>query len=362
MDIFNAMASLISTAISALSQQSINNQNVQNAQDINHQQIAAGQQAAAVANQNLRQNYMDLYSPQAMVNQYKEAGLSPGLMYQMGGNSGTATAPQAQVGQLHMPTIEPLYKEGLGSVMEMMLKDKEIEKKGKEMEEIDQAIENLKQQIQESNAKIQNLLADTENKKVEKMNTELQNDLLTIQKNYENAVFDDKVRIMQESYNKLVLESEKIFTTIQGMNIENDKKDELLQTQINMMNEQINLMVKQQWLTMAQTTTESAKQILYSSEAKLNFATREKIRKEIAVVEAEAERIEQQRDIEWYTLDAYRRGGYYMTNEHGYGKIIGALADLSRDLSNALGRQKKDFQEFKGVPYANPVQSNGFYR
>lgn len=71
-----------------------NTQAEKNAERSRQQNFAYGEMAANAADQRYRQQYLDLFSPKAQLRQLKEAGLSPSVMYQGGGGTGGATAPQ----------------------------------------------------------------------------------------------------------------------------------------------------------------------------------------------------------------------------------------------------------------------------
>lgn len=71
---------------------------------INERQLAHADQAAAEADQRTRALFSDLYSPSAKMQQYKDAGLNPALMYGASGTMGTTT----QGSQASTPNAIPM--------------------------------------------------------------------------------------------------------------------------------------------------------------------------------------------------------------------------------------------------------------
>lgn len=78
----------------------INRENVRQTNLLNHrintENINYSREAAEAADQRTRALYNDLYSPEARLQQLKNAGLSPGLMYGMSGAGGTSSTTGAQ--------------------------------------------------------------------------------------------------------------------------------------------------------------------------------------------------------------------------------------------------------------------------
>lgn len=339
--IFQLLGSIITTAITAMSQQSINMQNTQNAQDINSAQLEQANNAARVANQRNIENYFNMHAPAAMVQQYKDAGLSPGLMYSMGGTSGQIAAPMAATPNLQIPSLQSLFK-GIDTSFSNILKE------GKETEEITQSIENLQQEIKESDAKIKKMAQETSNLKIENENMKLNNELLKLQKQFEIDTYNDRVKTVQETYNTIVNKNLEILEHIRGMKIENEKKDEFLQAQIDKMNQETQLLMKQQILVVAQTATETAKQLLMASETEVNYETKEKIRKELPKIEAETEKILQDTYKDAFTLAEYKLGHYNAVNaQNPISKAMGIVMDATHRIEGWAN----EIKNYKGVPY-----------
>lgn len=96
---------MIGTAILGLAGTAANIANNSNANrtnlDINQQLLNYNREEAEKADKRTRALYNDLYSPSAKAQQLREAGLSVGLMYGMGGIGGTASTQGAQANSIN---------------------------------------------------------------------------------------------------------------------------------------------------------------------------------------------------------------------------------------------------------------------
>lgn len=90
-----------------------------------------GEKAANNADARTRALYQDLYSPEAKVQQLKDAGLSVGLMYGTGGASGTTSTQGAQgtgANGMAAPMMQPVnFTDGMLAGKQMQKADAEIE-------------------------------------------------------------------------------------------------------------------------------------------------------------------------------------------------------------------------------------------
>lgn len=116
-----------------------------------------GEMSANQADKRTRALYNDFYSPQALMNQYREAGLSPGMMFGgtpgQGGQSGAQGSGAAGLGAIYQPL----------SMIESA-------------------------QIAKTIAETQNIKADTSNKEIMNEGLSIDNAIKNIQRDYNNMV------------------------------------------------------------------------------------------------------------------------------------------------------------------------------
>lgn len=111
---------LIGTGIQAGFQSKENALNRQHQREMLGMQQMYNEQAAENADERTRALYNDLYSPQAKVQQLREAGLSVGMMYGTGGAGGTSSTSGAQAApasQQAQSQRSPLENANLGLLM-----------------------------------------------------------------------------------------------------------------------------------------------------------------------------------------------------------------------------------------------------
>lgn len=92
----NVLPAIIGTAGSILQNQVQNQQSKENIEHAASVNYGYGEMSADSADARTRALYSDLYSPEAKVQQLKNAGLSVGLMYGQGGQGGTSSTAGAQ--------------------------------------------------------------------------------------------------------------------------------------------------------------------------------------------------------------------------------------------------------------------------
>jgi hypothetical protein len=170
--------------------------------------------------QNWRETYEKTYrdaTPKNQMKLLKEAGLNQGMMYGMGGAGGvTGTGTTGNVSQASMSQSQAPYnnEEGMGmqlglDAMMKMAQIKLMEKQGenieadtgnKQQDTSNKEVENelLKEQIN-------NLKAKTTNEVAQNGLIELQKELTTIDKNFQNATFEERAKqyeVANEKYEK----------------------------------------------------------------------------------------------------------------------------------------------------------------
>lgn len=170
-----------------------NNLNREDTQQFNAEEAEKARQA------NIDQ-YNVLYSPQAKVQQYKDAGLSPALMYSGGAAAGASgQAQMASSGIGGTPTINPIVPQG--SLLDLAQQASEISKTKEETKNLEQGSKLMEQQIKESNAEIKKIEAETNNTEISSLNIKLQNELLEIQKDFESKSLEDRLETIKNPKN-----------------------------------------------------------------------------------------------------------------------------------------------------------------
>ena len=150
MGVIDGVLGLVGTGIQAGVQVQENKKNRAQEREMLGLQQGYNEQAANRADERTRALYNDLYSPQAKVQQLKNAGLSVGLMYGTGGAGGTTSTSGAQAtpaSQQAQSQKSPLENANLGLLMSQIAvnaaqakklnteaEDKKLDVKGKERE------------------------------------------------------------------------------------------------------------------------------------------------------------------------------------------------------------------------------------
>lgn len=150
MGVIDGVLGLVGTGIQAGVQVQENKKNRAQEREMLGLQQGYNEQAANRADERTRALYNDLYSPQAKVQQLKNAGLSVGLMYGTGGAGGTTSTSGAQAApasQQAQSQKSPLENANLGLLMSQIAvnaaqakklnteaEDKKLDVKGKERE------------------------------------------------------------------------------------------------------------------------------------------------------------------------------------------------------------------------------------
>lgn len=321
--IFTLMASIASSAIGAQSQLGANTANVNNSQYLLNQQQNFSREEAEKANQRTIDNYNMLYSPQAKVQQLKEAGLNPALMYANGGvASGGIAGSQAQTPSSNLPQVNAINPTaGLGEIASIAKSLIEKKNSDKQNEKIDA-------EVKKTMAEFENICQKTNNEQILQQTYELNNQILEITKNYEMSTLEERKEMITASLEKLNAETDKLIEEVYGLEIDNKTKNEMNNAIIENKKAQTEQLLQDKVLKQAQTQVENAKKLLTDEQIKLTKEQREKISLEVKELE---QRIEY---IELY--------GYGSVTAHGpVDKAVGGVMDLGKKLNERMEELKK---------------------
>lgn len=228
---------------------------------INEAQIAYAQQAAEDADTRTRNLFNDLYSPNARVQQLKDAGLSVGLMYGQSGIGGSGAAgAQANTPSMipaQSTQMSPLLSAELAAMLANTAKTQaeteninaKTQTEKANLPLIEQTTELVKQQTKNAETESVKMLQEIDNmvaqkslileqqkdtkaaaelKQAQKEFQETQNAISKIDLSYEDELKFWQVAEMEEQYEKLFQEARKI-------GVEADKMQEYIEGQIKLM-------------------------------------------------------------------------------------------------------------------------------
>lgn len=309
--VVGAISAIGTTAFNAEQQQDANAANIAAAEKMQQQNQAFNRQSAEAANAETRRQYWDLYSPQAKVNQLKQAGLSVGLMYGGSGlGGGGSTAAQAGSSNAIAPTIQPTFMQDiLGSMLSAAQTPSEIAKKAaetegtkagtkktyKEMDAIDQSITESNQRIKESNAAIEKITAEAQTEQERKIGQQLQNrhseidiENAKLELDFNKATYEDRQKLIHTGLDKIMKECDILDEQLKQEKVNTKYAEQLKKEEIKNMQASRNKMVAETALTWMKTETEKYEQDLlewqkYETIAKTNknFREAEAIKKDI---------------------------------------------------------------------------------
>ena len=288
MEIFGLLAAVLSVVVSAVATFANNTSNQQNAQSMLNQQQNFTSEQAEIANERYLNNWAATQSPQSQVKNFKDAGLSVGLMYG-GANAGggLSSAPMAASPSQQAPVMNPILGNGLNDIFDNLLKisqkgniEEDTEKKSKEIEEIDSRID-------VNNETINKLTSDTNLNNVKTLNEALDGQLKQFEIDYTRATQDDRIKLVGEMLEKLRNENEKILKEIEEKKIDIDNKQELYNAQIQKYKAETAKLLKEKVLMEAEIELTNAKKWLTENEAKLSYVERQKKWTEISHIESQ---------------------------------------------------------------------------
>lgn len=282
------LGAVISAATSATNVQQTNDANAQLAKENREDQQAYNTQAAANANAESRRQYWDLYSPQAKVNQLKQAGLSVGLMYGgggIGGSGGTAAqaAPATQTAPVMQPwqmTINPM-SEAIAALNETKQTESNVKKQSAESEGIMSLIQKQNQEIEQSKAQVKLIEAQTGGQEVTNTILASEKAIKDLQVKYEEATIDEKIQIVEQGLDKLKAECKVAQEQAYQMSVDSKYKEEMNDAILTTYKAQYWKLYEETILTQLQQETEKAKKWLVSNQAQLTASQKKWYDKEI---------------------------------------------------------------------------------
>lgn len=305
------LGAVISAATSATNVQQTNDANAQLAKENREDQQAYNTQAAANANAETRRQYWDLYSPQAKVNQLKQAGLSVGLMYGgggVGGSGGTAAqaAPATQQAPVMQPwqmTINPMT-EAIAALNETKQTESNVEKQSAETEGIISLIQKQNQEIEQSKATIKMIEAQTEGQTITNTILASEKEIKDLHVKIEKATADEKILLVEQGLEKLIAERKVAQEQAYQMNIDSKYKEEMNDAILTTYKAQYWKLYEETILTQLQQDTEKVKKWLVTNQAKLTKAEKDWYENEIKrakhaeeLAEEELRRVQNENDI-----------------------------------------------------------------
>lgn len=253
-EIFMAIIGAMMNNASILAQDSANNQNIALARETLNKQQKFSEESAEQAYQRQIDMYTRFFSPEAMTQQYKQAGLNPALIYAKGGVGGSSSAaPMAATPTATVPYINPII--GQGQMAEMMNVVKtltEAQKTKSETEMNYTKIDQIQQEITESQKRVEEIESKIGVNLATKESIQLDVEIKKIQKQFDQDTYFDKwksIKTQNEIYEKTAKKLEK---EIYGLDIENKYKDEYWEATNANLKAQKTLMNAQEGVALAQ--------------------------------------------------------------------------------------------------------------
>ena len=309
MDLISIISLIMSAAgmgISGVMQQQANDQNIALAQEMNKSQQDFSRESAERANEMTRQNYFELYSPQAKVRQFKEAGLNPALMYSMGGTTGSGqAAAQAAQPAATVPYVNPLVSgnamdsvtNAISAALQNSKTKTEEENIKKDTEKKDAEIKKLQSDVDVNGEEIKKIAAETNLANIATMNASFDGVIKQLDIELKRETNKTQIEIMSESLRKLREETNKIIEETRGAKIDNDNKQKLIDASLRKMAAETSLLWKQNGLVDAETALTKAKEKLTDSQTKMSYVERQKAWAEVFKLESEISRINGEIDL-----------------------------------------------------------------
>ena len=244
MAVFSAIAGIVGASYSTAAQNTANQLNrelnEENREDQQQFSIEAQQQSV----RDTQHLYNTLYSPQAKVSQLRNAGLSVGLMYGQSGLGGSSqSAPMAATPANAAPIINPaiplgmlsevgnLMTSGTGGLKQALESGNIFEDTKKKQAEQ----RNIDQQIKESMQRIELLAKQTGTEEIKQESMNLQNKLAEQELNFNEASWEERLKIIENNAEQIRQATEEIKERIRGQRIENDKKDDYIDAQVDLL-------------------------------------------------------------------------------------------------------------------------------
>lgn len=247
-----------------------------------------GEMAAQKADQRTRKLYAELQSPEALLKQYKEAGLSPSLMFGNGGSQGATPAQGAQSagGSGITPTTFGVNPVNLAQIELMNAQTRKTNAEADTEEGTNQRgkaqINVLLEQAAEISAQTENLQADTAFKAIA---TEIEKLALE----YKQETFWTDITKANEEVNLLVAEVNKANNEAAIDALELEKNKATFETQVQIVQQQLKSLIAE--------TAESEEQKKYLSKITEQAAYEMQLDYYYAKIDGEKWNLEKQLEI-----------------------------------------------------------------
>lgn len=200
------------------------------------------EKAANAADQRQRAQYEDLYSPQAMINQYAAAGLSPSMMMS-GGQSSVGGTPAGTQGSLNGP-----YPSGnlIDPVAAAQIANINADTKVKEQQAV-----NIGADTEFTMANIIKAAEETENYRQQNMLLKLQRDKLQLDIYIKSATTDEEIKQCIEQTEQMYQTTKKLRQENQSLLLQNELDSATLQTRIKQAGQEYQTEIAETALTWA---------------------------------------------------------------------------------------------------------------
>lgn len=195
---------------------------------LNREEIAANrqysmsEQAADNADRRTRKLYSDFMSPDALLQQYKQAGLSPSLMFGGGGVGGQTPSGAQGAGSHQGSTFTPIDPM-TGAQLELIKA---------EANKANAEAETIKGDNARGKAEIEQLIADTENTKIQTEYTRVQANIAKIDEAIAEATKGNRIEISDYELRRTVEDVNYLVESTKGQKLSNKVNEETLNDQI----------------------------------------------------------------------------------------------------------------------------------
>lgn len=230
--IISIIAAVIAATVSGIGiwqADKANKQNQQLAIENREDQQAFSTLAAQQANQATEHRYWNLYSPSSTVNQLKAAGLSPGLFYGQGGGSGqNVSAAQAITPSSAPATVNPIIPGDMFSQIFGQTDWNETRKTDSEIKVNETTIQKAQHEMNEIDTKIKLIEEQTKTEVVTRMGEELKNKYQELENKFTEKSMKNRLGMLTDQRNIMRSSYEKTLKEIEGLDIDNKNKQELI--------------------------------------------------------------------------------------------------------------------------------------
>ena len=317
---------------STISQSVANEKNRELNETNREDQQSFSQIEAEKANERTENLYGKLYSPEAKVTQMRNAGLSPGLMYGMGGAGGTSSTQGAQASTPNVaaPVMNPIIsKDIMGTLLNAMGNMAEIKETESNVRKIDKEIDLIEEQ--------------TKTQVISQNGIELDNKLKEIDLQYKgdtNQSIIDKLKAETEAIEG---NYQKTLKEIEALQIDVDNKQKLYDVQLKKTAQDIIESQSRVTLQTAQTALTQTQNDKEKKEILKIIEETKKISKEaellgVQVSKSEIELAFKEQQERWDVLQKASSGGMVM----GFAKLL--YGELQKKV-NTLQKKNPDYSK-----------------